>query len=128
MHFLGAYEAQYAIFQFITPEKSTRKAGLEVCGWLLHPILNPEKKPTFKSLPVCKSLEALFSLYFLYTGCFYDFKHSLTWFKMKRQTNMHTNTHFLENNFRKPGVCPQPTYSWLWARAWLTNWGMHFDD
>ena len=28
------------------PEKSTRKAGLEVCGWPLRP--NPEMKSTFK--------------------------------------------------------------------------------
>ena len=31
-----------------TPERLTRKAGPEVCGWQLHPVLNPDKKPTFK--------------------------------------------------------------------------------
>ena len=29
-----------------TPEKSTRIADLEVCGWLLCPVFKLEKKPT----------------------------------------------------------------------------------
>ena len=35
------------------PENSTRKAGLKVCGWLLCPVFNLEKKPTFELKLTC---------------------------------------------------------------------------
>ena len=64
------------------PEKLTRKAGLEVCGWSLCPIFNPEKKPTFEQKLICmyvNHLEALFSLYFSYKGCFCLLNGLPTW-------------------------------------------------
>ena len=45
------------------PEKLTRKVNPEVCGWLLRPIFNPEKKPIFKQEFTCmlSHLEAAFA-------------------------------------------------------------------
>ena len=41
------------LFGCRTPEKSTRKAGFEVCGWSLHPVLDWERNtPSKESLPV----------------------------------------------------------------------------
>ena len=93
--------------------------GLEVCRWPLCLFLNPEKKA--KAYLYASLLEALCSLYFLYTDCFYHFKHLLTWSKMNRQTNIQTykHTHTLSDNFRKPGVLSQPAIGRLWACAWF---------
>jgi len=31
------------------------------------------------------------------------------------------HTHFSENNFSKPGMCPKPAFGWLWVRASFKN-------
>ena len=45
--------------------------------------------------------------------------------KINKYTNMQTtdiHTHiFLEKNFKKPGMCPQPAYSQLWEHAWFNE-------
>ena len=46
-------------FSCRTPEKSTKKAGLEVCG---SPVLNPEKKTYLHA----SHLEGLFSLFLVH--------------------------------------------------------------
>ena len=96
-------------FSCTAPEKSTRKAGLEVCGWPLHLVLSTGKETHLqvKAYLYASHLEALFSLHFLYTGCFYHFKHKTnrqTNIQTYKQTNIQTHTHFSENNFRKPGA------------------------
>jgi len=59
-------------------------------------------------------------LHFSYTCCFWLLQlcsHGC------RKTNIHTHiqtykhTHFLENNFSKPGTCPQPAFGQQWAHA-----------
>ena len=52
----------------------------------------------------------------------------------ERHTNIHTNihtyihaythTHFRQNNFSKPGACPQPAFGRLWARTWFKKCGL----
>ena len=47
--------------------------------------------------------QALFSLYYLYTGCFQaSSKGLLMWVRKDKQMYIHTHT-FCKNNFRKPG-------------------------
>ena len=45
----------------------------------------------------------------------------LTWVRKDKQIYKHTyiQTHFLENNFSKPGMRPQPAKGQLWARVWF---------
>ena len=43
-------EPSMVFFTCRIPEKSAKKSGLEVCGWPLRPILNPEKKPTLNRI------------------------------------------------------------------------------
>ena len=78
-------------FSCRTPEKSTRKAGFEVCGWSLRPVFDRERNK--ESLSV---IWALFSLYCLHTGCFQASNKRFAHVGAERQTNIHTykHTHF----------------------------------
>ena len=82
-------------FSCTKPAKSTRKAGLEVCGWPLQPVLSTGKETHLqvKTYLYASHLEAL---HFLYTGCFYHFKH-----KTNRQTNIQTYKQTCTHTFRK---------------------------
>ena len=62
------------------------KVGLDVghnsLQWLLRPVFNPEKKPTYHRAKVylyVSHLKALFSVYFLYNGCFCHCNGLLMW-------------------------------------------------
>ena len=72
MHFLGATRPAMCFFSCEMAKNTTR--NVEVCEESLHPVFNSEKKPTFeKNLPVREcNVQALFSLYFSYVGCFYQ--------------------------------------------------------
>ena len=57
-------------FSCIMPEKSTSKAGLEVCEWLLQQVLDSERNLLSRqSLPVQKCNIGF--VYCLYTSCFH---------------------------------------------------------
>ena len=69
----------WVLFSCKTPEKSTRKAGLEVCGWLLCFQPGNETQLQAKAYLYVSNLEALFSLYFLYKDCFCHLNGLLMW-------------------------------------------------
>ena len=75
-------------FSCTMPEKLTRKAGLEVCRWLLHLVFDWERNTRSRqSLPVREcNIQALFSLYYFYTGCFQDKRFAHV--GEERQTNI----------------------------------------
>ena len=77
-----------------TPEKLTRKAGLEVCGRLLRLVIDWERNtPSRQSLPVRESNIGLFSLNCLYTSCFQASSRKFAHVGAERQTNIHTCIH-----------------------------------
>ena len=83
MHFLGTYEAQYSFFSRKMPEKSTREAGLKA----VMPSFQPRKETHLqaKAYLYISHLEALFSLYFLYKGCFCHLNGLFMWVGAYRQ-------------------------------------------
>ena len=85
---LDAMRPSTLFFSCIMPEKSTRKAGLEVCRWSLHPVFDWERNTRSRqNLPVCEcNIQALFSLYCLHTGCFQDKRFARV--GAERQTNI----------------------------------------
>ena len=79
------------------PEKSTRKAGFEVCT---HSFRSGKETYLLAKAYLCVSvIQALFGLYFLYTGCFYNLMVCLCRCGKK---NSHIQTHTLfEKRFQE---------------------------
>ena len=113
-------------FSCKTAVNTTRNAWFDVCGELLHPVFNPEKKPTFEQK--LTFTQALFSLYFLDMGCFHQLMvcsrgHGKTnkYANIQKKKYAYIHTHFSKNNFKKPGTRPQRAYSRLWECIWFKD-------
>ena len=82
-------------------------------NWHMLPTLN-QSSPAYKV-----NIQTLYGLYLLYACCFWLIKFC----HVSIHTYIHTNIYinFLENNFSRPGACPQLVFDWLWVHAWFKN-------
>ena len=81
------------------PEKSTRKARLEVCDESTQPVFEQEKnKPSNQKLHVHKCNTAFVKPLFLVYRILLQLNGLITWVWNYKQIYMHTNTHKLFEN------------------------------
>ena len=82
------------LLRCIQLKNTTRKAGFKVCGKLLHPFFNSEKKPAFEQKFICVQCN---------TGIIWaPLPHNglLSWAWKDTQINIRTNTHFFRKQFQ----------------------------
>ena len=114
----------WVLFSCKTTVNTSRKSWFEVCSESLCTVFNTERTHLWTKAYQCLSeIQALYSLYFSYMGCFYQL---MVCSRVRGKTNKYTNihTHTSENNFKKPGVCPQPAM--LWVRAWFKQFTQRY--
>ena len=97
-----------------------RKAWFKVCWESLRTVFTPKRNPPLsKSLPVLKWNTGFILPLFLVYGLLSPVNGLLMWSQKDKQIYIHTNTHFSESDFNKPGTPPQPAYGQVWTRAWF---------